>query len=453
MISAIELAAALRPELIRAPTVGPMRFRRAVVDSRHARRGDLYFALKGERADGHDFVADAARHGAAGAVVERPVDAEIAQYVVRDVLGALQQLARQRRASRPRLKVIGVTGSVGKTTTKEIIAALLATRYRVLKNEGNLNSEIGLPLVLLELTTRHQRAVLEMGMWAQGEMALLCDIARPQIGVVTMVGPVHMERLGTISAIEREKGELPASLPPDGVAVLNADDERVAGMAARTRAHVMTFGFGAGADVRAEDIEPHGFSGTRFTLVHGDGREHVYTHLPGRALVANALAAAAVGIVDGLSLAEVGAALSETRPPARFSVLRASNGATIIDDTYNASPASMHAALDLLAGAPGRKVAVLGDMLELGAAESESHAEVGRAAALVADTLYAVGPRGRMIGAAAIDAGLRDVHISEAKDGVAAAIARDLGEGDTVLVKASRGLALETVARELAEDA
>lgn len=453
MISAIELATALRPALVRAPTVGPMRFRRAAVDSRKAGRGDLFFALKGERADGHDFVADAARRGAAGAVVERLVDAEIAQYVVRDALSALQQLARQRRQARARLKVIGVTGSVGKTTTKEIIAALLATRYRVLKNEGNLNSEIGLPLVLLDLTTRHQRAVLEMGMWAEGEMALLCDIARPQIGVVTMVGPVHMERLGTIEAIAKEKGELPASLPPDGVAVLNADDERVAAMASRTRAHVMTYGLGANADVRAEDIDPHGFNGTRFTLVHGDGREHVYSHLPGRALVSNMLAAAAVGIVDGLTLAEVAEALSEVRPPARFTIVRGRNGATIIDDTYNASPASMRAALDLLAGAPARKIAVLGDMLELGAAEEEGHAEVGRAAAQVADVLYAVGPRGRVIGESARAAGLRDVHISEAKDGVAASIARDLRETDSVLVKASRGLALETVVQELKEDA
>ena len=231
---------------------------------------------------------------------------------------------------------------------------MLATKYPVLKNEGNLNSEIGLPMVLLELTTRHRRAVLEMGMWAEGEMALLCRIAKPDIGVVTMVGPVHMERLGSIDAIAREKGVLPASLPPGGVAVLNADDARVSAMAERTRAHVITFGLSSEADVRAEDIESHGLSGVSFTLVHGGAREHVYSRLPGKALVHNALAAAAVGLVDGLTVADVAAALSAAPVNVRFQATAGPNGSTVIDDTYNASPASMLAALDLLSEMRGR---------------------------------------------------------------------------------------------------
>ncbi len=244
MITAKEIATALRPALIRAPSVGPMRFRHAVVDSRKAGRGDIFVALKGENVDGHDYVAHAAGRGAAGAIVERQVDADIAQYVVPNALAALQDLARLRRASRPKLKVVGITGSVGKTTTKELVAAVLGTRYPLLKNEGNLNSEIGLPLVLLELTTRQRRAVLEMGMWAPGEIAFLCDIAAPEVGIVTNVGPSHMERLGSIDAIADAKAELVEALPEDGVAILNADDPLVAAMADRTQANVLTFGVG-----------------------------------------------------------------------------------------------------------------------------------------------------------------------------------------------------------------
>lgn len=276
MITAMELATALRPTLIRAPSVGPMRFRHAVVDSRKAQRNDLFVALKGERVDGHDFVADAAARGAAGAIVEHDVEVDIAQYVVPDALKALQNVAIRRRVARPKVKVIGVTGSVGKTTTKELIAAVLATRYPLLRNEGNLNSEIGLPLVILELTTRHRRAVLEMGMWAKGEIALLCDIAKPDVGVVTNVGPSHMERLGTIENIADAKAELVEALPAEGVAVLNADDVRVAAMARRTRANVVTFGIAEDADVRAINIESHGLSGVQFTLAHGDHRATVY---------------------------------------------------------------------------------------------------------------------------------------------------------------------------------
>ena len=453
MITARELASVLRPLLLQAPSVGPLRFQHAVVDSRKARRGDMFVALPGEHADGHDFVADAASRGAAGAIVARAVDAQLAQYVVSDPLAALQALGEHRRASRPKLRVVGITGSVGKTTTKELTASVLATKYAVLKNEGNLNSEIGLPLVLLELSERHRRAVLEMGMWAEGEMALLCRLAKPDIGVVTNVGPSHMERLGSIEAIAREKSVLPASLPAAGVAVLNADDERVAAMAARTQANVITYGLSPAADVRAEDVHSHGLGGVQFTLVHGDERAPVYSHLPGRAMVHNALAAAAVALVDGLTVTDAAEALSAAPARVRFTSMPGTGGATIIDDTYNASPSSMLAALDLLAEMPGRKFAVLGDMRELGAAEVPGHGEVGRRAAAVADVIVAVGALGRIIGDAARDAGHGDVRFAEHKAGVAPMIRGELREGDVVLVKASRALALETVAAELKEDA
>ncbi len=451
MITTREILEALRPLRVEGPA--PARFRHAVVDSRKAGRADLFVALKGERADGHDFVADAALRGATGAIVERRVDAPLAQFVVTDALAALQELAHQRRLTRRRLKVVGVTGSVGKTTTKELIAGVLATKYSVLKSEGNLNSEIGLPLVLLEATTAHRRAVLEMGMWAPGEMALLCDIAQPEIGVVTMVGPVHMERLGTIDAIAAEKAALPASLPEYGVAVLNADDPRVAAMAQQTRAHVMTYGMAPDADVQGDDIQPHGLAGVNFTVVHGGEREAVYSRMPGRAMVHNLLAAAAVGVLDGMTLADVATALSEMPPVSRMCISRGRGGSTIVDDTYNASPASMLAALDLLADTPGRKIAVLGDMRELGAAEFEGHREVGQRAAEVADVIYAVGELGRVIGETAIEAHHRNVRIVADKSGIAKELVPELREGDVVLLKASRALELETLAAELREEA
>jgi UDP-N-acetylmuramoyl-tripeptide--D-alanyl-D-alanine ligase len=453
MITAKEIATALRPALIRAPSVGPMRFRHAIVDSRRAGRGDIFVALRGEHVDGHDFVASAAARGATGAIVERQVEADIAQYVVPHALAALQELARRRRDTRSKLRVVAVTGSVGKTTTKELTAAVLNVSYHVLKNEGNLNSEIGLPLVLLEATTRHQRAVLEMGMWASGEIALLCDIARPECGIITNVGPSHMERLGSMDAIADAKAELVEALPAGGDAILNADDPRVAAMAERTAADVITYGLSAEADVRAEDIESHGLAGVRFTLVHDGERAAVYSRLPGRAMVHNALAAAAAGIVDGIALADIAEALTETQIPTRLTSHRGVNGSTIIDDTYNASPDSMRAALDLLGEVAGRKFAVLGDMRELGGAEHDGHIQVGRRAAEVADVIFAVGDLGRWIGDAAFQAGHGDVHIVMDKSEIAAALLPQLAPGDVVLVKGSRALALETIVAELEEGA
>jgi UDP-N-acetylmuramoyl-tripeptide--D-alanyl-D-alanine ligase len=453
MITAKEIATALRPALIRAPSVGPMRFRHAIVDSRKAGRGDVFVALRGSHVDGHDFVANAAMRGATGAIVERPVEADIAQYVVPHALAALQELARRRRETRSKLKVVAVTGSVGKTTTKELTAAVLNVSYHVLKNEGNLNSEIGLPLVLLEATTRHERAVLEMGMWASGEIALLCDIARPDSGIITNVGPSHMERLGSMDAIADAKAELVEALPAGGDAILNADDPRVGAMAERTTADVITFGLSADADVRAEDVDSRGLAGVRFTLVHDGERAAVYSRLPGKAMVHNALAAAAAGIVDGIALADIAEALTETQIPTRLVAHRGVNGSTIIDDTYNASPDSMRAALDLLGEVAGRKFAVLGDMRELGAAEHDGHIQVGRRAAEVADVIYAVGDLGRWIGDSAFQAGHSDVHIVMDKSELAPALLPQLAPGDVVLVKGSRALGLETVVAELEEDA
>ena len=429
------------------------RFRGVVVDSRQAGRGDLFVALPGERTDGHEFVADAVARGARGALVRRKparLPREVALFVVGDTLAALQRLAAGRRDRRS-ARVIGVTGSIGKTTTKEITAAVLATRYPVLKNEANYNNEIGLPLTLLSLTRRHKRAVLEMGMYARGEIRTLCEIARPEIGVVTNVGPSHLERLGSIDAIVEAKAELVESLPRGGVAILNGDDLRVRSMAVRTKARSVLFGCSDDADVRATDVTSRGLDGVSFRLRSQGESALVRSKLPGRHIVSNALAAAAVGLVDGMSVREVAAALGAAEVPLRMQAHRGRAGSTILDDTYNASPASMAAALDLLGEVPGRRIALLGDMAELGAAEREGHLAVGRRAAEMADVIHTVGELGKLIAQAARKAGHGSVHHWPTKEAAAEAVAAELGKGDVVLVKASRAAAFETLLDVLKE--
>jgi UDP-N-acetylmuramoyl-tripeptide--D-alanyl-D-alanine ligase len=344
-----------------------------------------------------------------------------------------------------------VTGSLGKTTTKELAAALLAARYPVLKNEANYNNEIGLPLTLLELTHRHRRAVLEMAMRAQGEIRTLCEIARPEVGVVTNVGPSHQERLGSLEAIAAAKAELVESLPPHGVAVLNGDDPLVRTMAGRTKARPLLFGTSPAADVRATEIASRGLEGVSFRL-HWQGESALARiRLPGRHNVANALAAAAVALADGMSPAEVADALEGAPVSSRIQVRRGRGGCTILDDTYNASPASMAAALDLLAELPGRRIAVLGDMRELGAAERESHLAAGRRAAETADVIHTVGEVAGIIAEAAREAGHDSTHHWSTKEEAGEALAADLRPDDVVLLKASRAMALETLLDALRE--
>ena len=429
------------------------RFRDVVVDSRQAGRGDLFVALRGERHDGQEFVADAVERGARGLLVREPVDdlpSGVTAFVVPDTLLALQRLAAGRR-DRRRTKVVGITGSVGKTTTKEITATVLGAKYRVLKSEANYNNEIGLPLTLLKLTNRHQRAVLEMGMYALGEIRTLCEIARPEIGVVTNVGPVHLERLGSMEAIAAAKAELLESLPPHGFAMMNADDPFVRSMADRTRARPLFYGLTEGADVRATDVASRGLEGVSFRLEFQGRSVDVETKLPGRHIVSNALAAAAVGLADGLSLEDVAAALAEADVQVRIRTHIGRSGATLIDDTYNASPSSVMAALDLLAEIPGRRIAVLGEMAELGPASHEGHLAVGRRAAETADIIHAIGEEAKLIAQAARDAGHRAVHGWSTKEEAAEALLAGLREDDVVLLKASRAMAFETLVEALKE--
>jgi UDP-N-acetylmuramoyl-tripeptide--D-alanyl-D-alanine ligase len=425
-------------------------FQRASIDSRETSKGDLFFALHGERTDGHNHVPQAIAAGATGAVVERPLDVPdtAREFHVSDSLGALQKLAAFWRR-RHDLRTVGVTGSVGKTTCKELIASVLGTRFNVLKSEANLNTEIGIPLTLLQLRPDHERAVLEMAMYARGDIALLAGIAGPQLGVVTNVGPVHLERLGSIGAITAAKAELVEALPQDGLAVLNGDDHRVATFANRTRARVALYGTSDQCHIRAESIETHGLDGISFTLVTPEGESVVRCPLPGRHHVHPALAAAAVGLHEGLTLEQVADGLAAARPDLRLTRRAGPNGSVVIDDSYNASPASMLAALDLLSECPGRRIAVLGGMRELGAATSEGNRAVGERAAGTCEILFAVGSEARTIGEVAAGAGLDDVRYPASADETTEILHSELREGDYVLIKASRAVGLESVVEAL----
>ncbi|MEI7771938.1 MAG: UDP-N-acetylmuramoyl-tripeptide--D-alanyl-D-alanine ligase [Chloroflexales bacterium] len=457
-----------------------LNFGDAVTDSREVEPGTLFIALAGERTNGHMFLADVIAHGAAGALVSRvEVEARseaLAQskrpwalidpatgdgladaapgtcllIAVDDPLMAVQRLAvYHHRQLTP--TVVGITGSVGKTSTKEVVAAVLSRRFRTLKSKRSFNSEATLPTSLLRLTPDHEVAVLEMGMWAPGEIRFLANLARPQIGIVTNVGPSHLERLKTIEAIANTKGELVESIPSDGWAVLNADDELVAAMAGRTSAHVFTYGLTPTATLWADQVVSYGLGGIGLRAHYGDISLDLRLPLIGRHSVYLALAAISVGLIMGMGWDEIVAGLCDPESQSRLRVLPGVGGSTLIDDTYNAAPISSRAALDLLADIDGRRVAILGDMLELGSAEEQGHREVGRRAAEVAQLLVTVGQRARWIAESAHAAGMpasRIMAFDTSAEAASAALPL-LQPGDYVLIKASRGMELEHVVAAL----
>ena len=472
-----QLVAALAPPgmALAMPAVPEIEFHSAVIDSRLARPGALFIALPGERRHGQEFVADAFAQGAVTAITDSApsegscnrldltgdAGTEIDRdwglplcLVVPDSLKALQQAAAYwRRQHSPR--VVGITGSVGKTTSKEIVAAVLAQEYNVLKSEGNYNNEIGLPLTLLHLTSKHQHVVLEMGMYDVGEITELAQIALPHVGVVTDVGPVHLERLGTIERITQAKSELPRALPQasdGGVAILNTDDHRVRAMARETRAQVFTYGLSPEADLRASHIESDGLDGIHFRLHYQGETLHARVPLLGRHSVHTALRGTAVGLVEGMAWAEIMAGLRDQSAQLRLVAVPGPHGSIILDDTYNASPASCTAALNLLneLGPPrndGRKIAVLGDMYELGSYEEEGHRVVGRRAREVADILITVGQLGRVMGEGALSAGMPAdrVFMLDTKGPTVELLHQLVQPGDLVLIKGSRGMEMEEI--------
>jgi UDP-N-acetylmuramoyl-tripeptide--D-alanyl-D-alanine ligase len=432
--------------------------RGAAVDSRRVRPGNLFVALPGERTDGHEHIAAAIEAGASALLVSRPgalpgAGADVSVIRVARPLAALQALATAWRRRFDPLTV-GITGSVAKTSTKEAVAAVLATRFRTLRNEGNENNEIGLPLTVLRLDRDVQALVLEMGMYVEGEIGDLVRIGLPAIGVVTAVQPVHLSRIGSLEAIELEKGRLVEGLPPGGTAILNADDERVRQMSERTAARVVTYGFAADADVTAAAVETLGPGGMRFELRTPAGTRPVTIPALGRHAVHNALAAAAVGGAAGIDIEAIAHGLAAPSEAAHRGELIRLGDVTIVDDSYNAAPASMLAALEVLAGLRGRRVAVLGEMLELGSASEIGHLEVGRAAGRIADLLVVVGDEAGGIAVGALEVGFEPERILRVADAESAhdALRPRLVPGDVVLVKASRGLELDRLVDALRED-
>jgi UDP-N-acetylmuramoyl-tripeptide--D-alanyl-D-alanine ligase len=370
--------------------------------------------------------------------------------VVTDPLASLHAIAAaHRRRYQP--TVVGITGSVGKTSTKEVMATVLARRFRTLKTPRSYNSAATLPLVLLHLRPAHEVAVIEMGMYLPGDISRLAALAQPQIGVVTNVGPSHLERVGSIEGITRAKSELPASLPGRGVAILNADDQRVRGMAGITHARIVMYGRADDADVRGAILADHGLDGLRVRITYDAHTFDCAVRLAGAHHLATILSVVAVARELGMTPDEISAGLGDVAGDIRLQTSQGARGEVIIDDTWNAAPASMIAALGILAGQSGRRVAVLGDMREIGAIEVEEHRRVGAAAAGCADWLITCGERGRWIGEGAQDAGMpgdRIIHCG----GLAAAIAavrQITGAGDHILVKGSRAMAMEQIADAL----
>ena len=566
------------------PTLAPRPISSAVLDSRDVEAASLFIAFSGARTDGHKFIRQAIAGGADAVICEergleqlhetgallvdcrrhlsplhsagaslryaKPSGVECSgaewsgagerpvAYIVPHANTALQAAGVFQRLHRtcPDLRVVGVTGSVGKTSTKELTASVLAQRYRTHHNTGNLNSEQGLPLALLGLHTAHERTVLEMGMYDIGEIRLLCDLARPHIGVVTNVGPTHLERLGTIDRIAQAKTELVEALPnapSGGAAILNQDDARVRAMAAATAARPFFYGLTPQADLWADEIESLGMDGIRFRLHHrqtslphgkisntgGPQRlphgkasnivsQRLKVPLLGRHSVYTALGAAAVGIVSGLSWQEIGAGLQQAPSQLRLVVMPGINGSTVIDDTYNASPVSTVAALNLLndlftrrqsgeaqnpaaPAAPdalpcgkrsdsprerrsedgcafnkalahavsrqhhrrGRRIAILGDMRELGTFTTEGHKQVGAHAAGVTDLLVTVGALGGLIADQARKAGLPSQDVYEAGDfETAVQILKEMAQPqDLLLVKGSRAVGMERIVPEISQ--
>jgi UDP-N-acetylmuramoyl-tripeptide--D-alanyl-D-alanine ligase len=431
--------------LITAPTV---------IDSREVEPGSLFAALPGARTDGHDFATAAVAAGAVAVLASRPVG--VPALVVGDVPAALARLARAVVDRLPGLTVIGITGSAGKTTTKDLAAQLIEQLGPTVSPRDSFNNEIGHPLTVLRVTEQTRYLVSEMSARGIGHIAALCEIAPPRLGAVLCVGHAHAGEFGSLDQIAQAKGELPAALPASGVAVLNADDHRVAAMAARTAARVVTFGRSAGADVRAEQVRTDQLSRAAFTLVTPAGSAQVQLRLYGEHHVTNALAAAALAHELGLGIADIAAGLSaaEARSRWRMEVTALPDGVTIVNDAYNANPDAMRAALAALAtmAQGGRGLAVLGHMTELGAQAGELQEAAGAQAARAGvASLIVVGDEAAPMLAGAKSVGSWSGELVHVPDTAAAvqAVRSRMRPGDVVLVKASHSIGLERVALAL----
>ncbi len=424
-------------------------------DSRSIKSGELFVPLSGERFDGHDFIAQAAGLGAAGALVEKGKDVhqpDMTLIEVPDTLRALQDLAHSVRVARMSMPLVGVTGTNGKTTTKEMLASILSLRGPVLKTDGNLNNHIGVPLTLLKLKDEHWAAVVEMGMSAPGEIARLAAIAVPETGVITNIGPAHLDVLGDLEGVAKAKSELIASLPPEGTAILNADDPHLKALPSQFKGKTVSFGLGSGATVSASDIAENAGE-VLFRLKLPGVSAVIKLNFIGSHNVYNALAAASAAYALGMTIDEIKEGLSSCRPAKMRMQEEIIDGVRVINDAYNANPASMAAAISALAAMKGgRKFAILGEMLELGQQASRSHFDTGRlAGASGVHMLVLVGEHAPDAAQGAIEAGMPEENIFIAPEpGKAAEIAADfLKAGDAVLVKGSRGSRMELAVEKL----
>jgi UDP-N-acetylmuramoyl-tripeptide--D-alanyl-D-alanine ligase len=438
------------------------------IDTRTLGAGELYIAIRGDRFDGADFADAAVSAGAGGVVVSRerartpivgqaepPPDSTPVTIAVDDTTVALQALAHAVRVESG-AKVVAITGSAGKTTTKEVTAEFLGAKYRVIRNRGNFNNHIGLPLSLIELTARPDVAVVELGMSHAGEIRTLIRIAEPDVRVWTNVGDAHVGFFGSVDAIADAKAEILEGATPDGVLVANADDDRIAARTSSFAGRVVTFGIERPAEVRAEAVVDRGIDGMSARVSTPRGSIDLTTPLVGRGNLANVLAAIAVGVECDVPLAAIAERGSRLQPaPHRGEVVRLAKGVVVIDDSYNASPAATRRALDVLraSGGAGRRVAVLGEMLELGDRSVALHEDVGRAAAAARlDLLITVGGEAAAaLGDAAVAGGLSRTRLRHlaTSDQAAEALAASIQPGDLVLVKGSRGVRTDKVVDRL----
>ncbi len=446
----------------------------AEIDSRKIIPGSIFFALPGEKTDGHDYISDAFRKGAPLAIVQKDVSGQFPMidllnlenesiatmpnppFCVRvnDSLKAMQQIAAHWRRQLD-LRVIGITGSVGKSSTKELVAEVLSRKYHTYKNPGNYNNEIGLPLTLLNMGEGHQYAVLEMGFYYPGEITFLCEIALPHMGIVTNIGTVHAERAGSQEEIVKGKTELVQALPPspEGIALLNIDDALVRQMAQKTSAKVVTYGLKEGSDFRALNIISKALEGIEFDIAMSDGVAHLKSPLTGLHSVMTCLRAFAAGSIAGVPVEEIRKGLAGAQSQLRMNVYRHATGAIILDDAYNATPESTLAALDLLAEVEGFHAAVLGDMLELGEYERSGHEKVGERAAKCADALIAIGPRSKTIVDTAIQNGLpqQNTFWFENAEHALDTVKKYCSKEWVLLVKGSHGMRLDRITTALKE--
>ncbi len=428
------------------------------VDSRSVRAGDLFVAIRGARVDGHDYARDAAARGAGALLGQRRPEGLPAAFPVVIVPESVEALRRLGAAAKRKMgfRLAAITGSAGKTTTKDFTAAMLSRRFAVEKTPGNQNSQIGFPMSVVNLPRSPEWMVGEMGLSEPGDLTRLSRAFEPDVAAILLVAAAHLQFFASLDAIADGKAEILEGLKPGGTFVANADDPRVAAIAARHRGRVVRFGRSGDADVTAKDVVAEA-DGSRFRLATPEGEAAVHLPVAGPHQVGNFLAAAAIAFAVGVPAADCAAASGGLRPAAhRGELVRHGSGALLFDDSYNANPSSMRAALETLAALPARRrIAVLGDMLELGAEEERWHRETGALVAGRADLLVCVGPRARLLGEGAVAAGLPSSavrHVASAEQ-AAQAIAGELGPGDAVLFKASRGIGLDRAVAALTERA